>query len=179
MPEPNKRATPGDEYPLHEPVESILELVPYKETDRNWRDRAACLDADPEEFLVPGRRGKGQTDPLNLIGKYCLKCSEVTNCLSANLKVGDVTVTVAGGKAVPERRKILKAIRDQQKKLTPLPPSIHSSSGPKDPRWQGIYTKAPSVDPERINQFMEAATPEEIKAIEGALWRKERKDAAG
>ena len=68
----------------------------------NWRDNAACRDADPELFFPPGTAGPA----LRQIGeakRICRACPAETKCLAWALDQ-EVTDGVWGGTTLDERR---------------------------------------------------------------------------
>jgi WhiB family redox-sensing transcriptional regulator len=67
-----------------------------------WRDRAACLDADPELFFPPGTTGPAldQIDQAKLI---CHRCDVVEPCLKWAIEFGQ-DAGVWGGLSAEERR---------------------------------------------------------------------------
>ena len=67
-----------------------------------WRNRAACLDADPELFFPIGSAGPalGQVEEAKAI---CSRCEVVEPCLKWAIEFGQ-DAGVWGGLSEPERR---------------------------------------------------------------------------
>ena len=71
-------------------------------TGTNWRDDAACLDADPDLFFPVGTTGPGldQTDQAKRI---CQACPVRKRCLASALELG-AAAGIWGGTTEDERR---------------------------------------------------------------------------
>jgi WhiB family redox-sensing transcriptional regulator len=67
-----------------------------------WRNRAACLDADPELFFPTGNTGPalGQIEEAKLI---CQRCEVIEPCLHWAIEFGQ-DAGVWGGLSAEERR---------------------------------------------------------------------------
>jgi WhiB family redox-sensing transcriptional regulator len=67
-----------------------------------WRNRAACLDADPELFFPTGNTGPAldQIDQAKLI---CQRCEVIEPCLNWAIEFGQ-DAGVWGGLSAEERR---------------------------------------------------------------------------
>ena len=67
-----------------------------------WRNRAACLDADPELFFPTGSTGPalGQIEEAKAV---CGRCEVVERCLTWAIEFGQ-DVGVWGGLSEEERR---------------------------------------------------------------------------
>lgn len=76
---------------------------------RDWRERAACADTDPETFY-PGQ-GESTREALTI----CHSCPVSTPCLNDALAHGD-QFGIWGGLSVTERRKLR---RRQRRSKTP------------------------------------------------------------
>ena len=85
-------------------MEFILEITrrtPRKPLDRNWRDRAACINADVEDFFPP--------TPVDTALRYCHQCPVTRECLAfadAHDAQGFINATygVFGGLTAEQRR---------------------------------------------------------------------------
>ena len=71
-------------------------------TDTNWRDDAACLDADPDLFFPIGTTGPA-LDQINEAKQICLACPVRKRCLAWALEL-DAASGVWGGTTEDERR---------------------------------------------------------------------------
>ena len=67
-----------------------------------WRNRAACLDADPELFFPTGNTGPalGQVEEAKLV---CQRCEVIETCLTWAIEFGQ-DEGVWGGLSAEERR---------------------------------------------------------------------------
>lgn len=73
--------------------------------DRDWRDRAACRDEDPELFFPTGTTGPAlqQIDAAKAI---CARCPVLSECLAFALETGQ-DYGIWGG-LTPEERRALR-----------------------------------------------------------------------
>src|SRR5690349_10391910 len=110
----------------------------------NWRDEAACRDADPDLFFPVGPTGPvlRQVDEAKRI---CRSCPAQTRCLAWALDHG-VTDGVWGGATEDERR----AVRRLPRRLTisqeddggnGYQPAEHAEHGVRAPAAQGKATR--------------------------------------
>jgi WhiB family redox-sensing transcriptional regulator len=67
-----------------------------------WRDKAACLDEDPELFFPIGH-GPAAQDQIVAAKAVCARCPVVRECLSWALETGQ-DAGVWGGRTEDERR---------------------------------------------------------------------------
>jgi WhiB family transcriptional regulator, redox-sensing transcriptional regulator len=78
----------------------------------NWRDDAACRDADPDLFFPVGTTGL-RLGQINVAKRMCQACPVQTQCLAWALDHG-ITDGVWGGTTEDERR----AIRNLARRMT-------------------------------------------------------------
>jgi WhiB family transcriptional regulator, redox-sensing transcriptional regulator len=76
-------------------------------TDTNWRDDAACLDADPDLFFPIGTTGPA-LDQINEAKRICLACPVQKRCLAWALELGAAS-GIWGGTTEDERRALRRA----------------------------------------------------------------------
>ena len=76
-------------------------------TDTNWRDDAACLDADPDLFFPIGTTGPA-LDQINEAKRICLACPVRKRCLAWALELGAAS-GIWGGTTEDERRALRRA----------------------------------------------------------------------
>lgn len=74
-------------------------------SDRDWRDRAACRDEDPELFFPIGTTGPAERQS-ELAKRVCRRCPVVDPCLQFALRTGQ-NYGVWGG-TTPEERRALR-----------------------------------------------------------------------
>ncbi|WBB62480.1 WhiB family transcriptional regulator [Streptomyces sp. WMMC500] len=82
-----------------------------------WRERAACLHADPELFFPAGN----STPTLNQIAEaktVCRTCPVAAPCLEWALRLGQVH-GIWGGTTERERREMRRAEAPEQETPTP------------------------------------------------------------
>jgi WhiB family redox-sensing transcriptional regulator len=81
----------------------------------DWRNRAACLDEDPELFFPVGstRPAVEQTERAKAV---CAGCEVITQCLEWALTTGQ-DAGVWGGKTEDERRVLRRARRQRHPRL--------------------------------------------------------------
>jgi WhiB family redox-sensing transcriptional regulator len=77
----------------------------------NWRDAAACVEADPELFFRPelqhGLTRRERHRGREVAAKaYCAVCPVVPECLADALDAGDRD-SIRGGLTPDERRKVM------------------------------------------------------------------------
>ena len=77
-------------------------------TDMNWRDDAACLDADPDLFFPVGTTGPAQ-DQVDEAKRICLACPVRERCLAWALEL-DAASGIWGGTTEDERRALRRAL---------------------------------------------------------------------
>lgn len=77
-------------------------------TDMNWRDDAACLDADPDLFFPVGTTGPAQ-DQVDEAKRTCLACPVRERCLAWALEL-DAASGIWGGTTEDERRALRRAL---------------------------------------------------------------------
>jgi hypothetical protein len=91
-----------------------VERIAIQEQIREWRDLAACKDANPDEFFEARPSGRySDSDHNNLIGRFCIKCHVADDCLAANIKAKDTKVLVAGGLITEEREPLIESYKQQ------------------------------------------------------------------
>jgi WhiB family redox-sensing transcriptional regulator len=76
-------------------------------TDTNWRDDAACLDADPDWFFPIATTGPA-LDQINGAKRICLACPVRKRCLAWALELGAAS-GIWGGTTEDERRALRRA----------------------------------------------------------------------
>lgn len=86
---------------------------------RGWRDRAACLEVDPELFFPVGTDGPALEQTVRAKA-VCARCPVRAVCLSFALVA--IPEGVAGGLSAPERR----ALRDQRRQAAAVPTAASS-----------------------------------------------------
>ena len=110
----------------------------------NWRDEAACRDADPDLFFPVGPTGPALRQ-IDEAKRICRSCPAQTRCLAWALDHG-VTDGVWGGTTEDERR----AIRRLPRRLTisqeddggnSYHPAEHAEHGVRAPSAQGKATR--------------------------------------
>jgi WhiB family transcriptional regulator, redox-sensing transcriptional regulator len=74
---------------------------------RDWRDRAACRDADPEAFFPDATRGVIYVAAVEYAKTTCRRCPVVTACLSWALGTRQ-EYGIWGGTTEPERKALLR-----------------------------------------------------------------------
>ncbi len=88
------------------------------ENERNsmsWRDRAACLDLDPELWFPVGLTGPA-VEQAERAKAVCAGCDVVANCLAWALETGQAN-GIWGGKTEDERRALRRARRPRHPRL--------------------------------------------------------------
>jgi WhiB family transcriptional regulator, redox-sensing transcriptional regulator len=78
----------------------------------NWRDKAACLDEDPELFFPIGSTGRAFEQVMQAKA-VCRRCPVMTQCLEWALKIKQ-DVGVWGGMDEDERR-VLRRSRQRRR----------------------------------------------------------------
>jgi WhiB family redox-sensing transcriptional regulator len=78
----------------------------------NWRDDAACLDADPDLFFPVGTTGP-VLDQIDEAKRICRACPVRKQCLAWALDL-DAAAGIWGGTTDDERRAIRKAATRHQ-----------------------------------------------------------------
>jgi WhiB family transcriptional regulator, redox-sensing transcriptional regulator len=73
-----------------------------RSTTMDWRDKAACLTADPELFLPVGNTGPA-VDQIDKAKSVCARCSVTEQCLQYALETNQDS-GVWGGLSEDERR---------------------------------------------------------------------------
>ena len=81
-------------------------------TDTNWRDDAACLNADPDLFFPIGTTGPA-LDQIDQAKRICQACPVRKRCLAWALDLGAAS-GVWGGTTEDERRAIRRATTRQR-----------------------------------------------------------------
>jgi WhiB family redox-sensing transcriptional regulator len=81
-------------------------------TGTNWRDDAACLDADPDLFFPIGTTGP-ELDQIGQAKRICLACPVRKRCLARALELGGAA-GIWGGTTEDERRALRKAAARQR-----------------------------------------------------------------
>ena len=76
-------------------------------TDTNWRDDAACQDADPDLFFPIGTTGPA-LDQIDEAKRICLACPVRRRCLAWALELGAAS-GIWGGTTEGERRALRRA----------------------------------------------------------------------
>jgi WhiB family redox-sensing transcriptional regulator len=76
--------------------------------DSDWRDFAACRDADPELFFPLGTTGLGFQQTA-LAQQMCRSCPAREECLSYALDNG-ITDGVWGGTTEEQRRRLARTV---------------------------------------------------------------------
>jgi WhiB family redox-sensing transcriptional regulator len=69
-----------------------------------WRERAACLDEDPELFFPPGRNGPALAQTAHA-KTVCGRCLVIAECLKWAMATGQ-DAGVWGGLSADERRSV-------------------------------------------------------------------------
>jgi len=175
-----------------EAVDGPFELLV---SDRHWDRNAACYGTNSEDFYVGSR---DSADPFDVIGRCCAKCDVAEDCLTETICLHDTEVAIVAG--LPRKRlKVLvdqhRAVQKEQKKENSDPTinmagiveairtqvavlksddyknqlTLNDTLG-SNTKTRRIYTKKPSIDPERIKAFWENANPIELTVVrEGRL----------
>jgi WhiB family transcriptional regulator, redox-sensing transcriptional regulator len=82
----------------------------FKVHNRDWRNTAACLEENPEDFAeAKGRAAKA------LIRKFCEKCVVREDCLATAIITGD-KIGIKGGLPGPKRTAHIRAYKEYLKK---------------------------------------------------------------
>jgi len=89
----------------------------------NWRDAAACRDADPDLFFPIGTTGPARRQ-IGEAKRVCRTCPAQTQCLAWALD-NRVADGVWGGTTGEERR----AMRSLPRRMTTSAPRLRSSDG--------------------------------------------------
>lgn len=71
----------------------------------DWRDRAACLDEDPETFFPIGESSQADLDTTRKAKAVCLRCDVREKCLQWALET-DQRWGIWGGLTERERKKL-------------------------------------------------------------------------
>ena len=79
---------------------------------RDWRDRAACLDQDPELFFPIGSTGPA-LDQIERAKAVCARCEVAAVCLERSLEPWQ-DAGVWGGMTEDERRTFRRSRRRKQ-----------------------------------------------------------------
>ena len=82
--------------------------------DTNWRDGAACRDADPDLFFPIGTTGPS-LDQINEAKRICLSCPVRKQCLARALELGAAS-GIWGGTTEDERRALRRAAARHRKR---------------------------------------------------------------
>jgi WhiB family redox-sensing transcriptional regulator len=72
----------------------------------DWRDRAACLEADPEEFFYVGEKAH-QDDVEQVARRWCNPCPVAAACLTDGIATGE-RYGIRAGRDMARRRSIGK-----------------------------------------------------------------------
>ena len=81
-------------------------------TGTNWRDHAACLNADPDLFFPIGTVGPA-LDQIDKAKRICQACPVRTRCLAWALDLGAAS-GIWGGTTEIERRAMRRAANRQR-----------------------------------------------------------------
>ena len=81
-------------------------------TDTNWRDDAACLNADPDLFFPIGTTGPA-LDQIDQAKRICQACPVRKRCLAWALDLGAAS-GIWGGTTEIERRAMRRAANRQR-----------------------------------------------------------------
>ena len=58
-------------------------------TTKDWRDKAACKDADPELFFPASKSELDQERAKDTIARYCIGCAVIADCLDYAINKGE------------------------------------------------------------------------------------------
>ena len=81
----------------------------------DWRDRAACLDEDPELFFPIGNTGPAIAQ-IEEAKAVCRRCEVVDTCLKWAIETGQ-DAGVWGGTSEDERRSLRRSRQRRARKL--------------------------------------------------------------
>lgn len=104
----------------------------------DWRDRAACLDEDPELFWPIGNTGREALLQIAFAKSVCRRCEVMDTCLAEALENGE-EYGVWGGQSEDERRSLkrrnARAARAAQPKPAEAkaPPPPTKTEAKRDP----------------------------------------------
>ena len=94
----------------------------------DWRDKAACLTADPELFFPVGNTGPA-VDQIEKAKAVCARCTVTEMCLQYALETGQDS-GVWGGLSEDERRALkrraARARRAPELRARSAPPRSHA-----------------------------------------------------
>ena len=103
----------------------------------DWRDKAACLTADPELFFPVGNTGPA-VDQIEKAKAVCGRCTVTEMCLQYALETSQDS-GVWGGLSEDERRALKRrAARARRASLTPAP----TPRRPSPPGAGGVVVRA-------------------------------------
>jgi WhiB family redox-sensing transcriptional regulator len=77
-------------------------------TSLDWRDKAACLRADPELFFPTGEKSAADIEQIRKAKLFCADCLSRIECLDYALRTSQ-SDGVWGGMSEDERRALKKA----------------------------------------------------------------------
>lgn len=86
--------------PYHDPHDFSASIGPLP----TWRDKAACLDEDPELFFPKGNTGQALAQ-IEQAKAVCQQCPVINECLDWALETGQHD-GVWGGKSEDERHRM-------------------------------------------------------------------------
>lgn len=89
---------------------SMVEMGLVREPARDWRDRAACLEEDPELFFPDGTSSLAVLEQIAEAKLVCSGCPALARCRSWALESG-VEFGVWGGLDEGERQALRRAER--------------------------------------------------------------------
>ncbi len=94
----------------------------------DWRDKAACLTADPELFFPVGNTGPA-VDQIDKAKTVCGRCTVTEMCLQYALDTNQDS-GVWGGLSEDERRALKRraAARAASRELAPRPPVARTTA---------------------------------------------------
>jgi WhiB family redox-sensing transcriptional regulator len=83
-------------------ISTVLTATPKEHHRMDWRDKSACLTADPELFFPVGNTGPA-VDQIDKAKAVCARCTVTEQCLQYALENGQ-DYGVWGGLSEDERR---------------------------------------------------------------------------
>jgi len=101
----------------------------------NWRDDAACLNADPDLFFPVGTAGLA-LDEIARAKRICRACPVQTPCLAWALDLG-VASGVWGGTTEDERRAMRAAAARHRRRAATIRKHDEETCDPAGPRGPG------------------------------------------